>query len=280
MSYIYILYICVISHPQRHHETNNLSLPCVNTSYTHTDFGCYYNECFLRGHPRLTILMKRISPGLGKSTPNAYEEPDFYLIAKQTPLHPTNEESLFSPDKFEGKEDEKVKAATAKKVESSMLTLNNFINYKEEVSSSHQEVMNLDPLPQVSNNNRNRLDSIDMTWTRVAPICMEDGLCNDPSCLDGSNDNNQQNYSEDIIPDQDSPGIPYLQSLLHSLLMYKDDDTEEICHPDSLTSHPWVASSTSTAVDSLMMPMTIPEQEDFGLNASPSSEDYLFPNSP
>ena len=50
------------------------------------DFGCYYHECFLRGHPRLTVLMRRLSPGEGRGTPNIYAEPDFYLIAKNYPL--------------------------------------------------------------------------------------------------------------------------------------------------------------------------------------------------
>jgi hypothetical protein len=50
------------------------------------DFGCYYHECFLRGHPRLTILMRRIPSGQSKSTPNTNEEPDLYVIAEQYPL--------------------------------------------------------------------------------------------------------------------------------------------------------------------------------------------------
>mmetsp|Transcript_34232 Transcript_34232/g.51326 ORF Transcript_34232/g.51326 Transcript_34232/m.51326 type:complete len:408 (+) Transcript_34232:2-1225(+) len=53
---------------------------------TGADFGCYYHECFLRGHPRLTALMRRVSPGQGKVTPNMHSEPDFYLIAQQYPL--------------------------------------------------------------------------------------------------------------------------------------------------------------------------------------------------
>mmetsp|Transcript_2736 Transcript_2736/g.4036 ORF Transcript_2736/g.4036 Transcript_2736/m.4036 type:complete len:502 (+) Transcript_2736:45-1550(+) len=53
---------------------------------TGADFGCYYHECFLRGHPRLTALMRRVSTGQGKVTPNMHSEPDFYLIAQQYPL--------------------------------------------------------------------------------------------------------------------------------------------------------------------------------------------------
>eukprot|EP00577_Skeletonema_sp_RCC1716_P012055 CAMPEP_0113405458 /NCGR_PEP_ID=MMETSP0013_2-20120614/18963_1 /TAXON_ID=2843 ORGANISM="Skeletonema costatum, Strain 1716" /NCGR_SAMPLE_ID=MMETSP0013_2 /ASSEMBLY_ACC=CAM_ASM_000158 /LENGTH=409 /DNA_ID=CAMNT_0000291187 /DNA_START=20 /DNA_END=1249 /DNA_ORIENTATION=- /assembly_acc=CAM_ASM_000158 len=49
---------------------------------TGPDFGCYYHECFLQGHPRLTVIMKRISPRQGKATPNMHSEPDFNTIAK------------------------------------------------------------------------------------------------------------------------------------------------------------------------------------------------------
>eukprot|EP00985_Skeletonema_marinoi_P008989 scaffold4107_cov224-Skeletonema_marinoi.AAC.1 len=45
-----------------------------------------YHECFLRGHPRFTVLMRRVPKGQGKATPNMHAEPDFYLIAKQYPL--------------------------------------------------------------------------------------------------------------------------------------------------------------------------------------------------
>ncbi len=51
------------------------------------DFGCYYHECFLRGHPRLTVLMRRISPGKGRAAVSTAVEPDLYVIAKQFPLH-------------------------------------------------------------------------------------------------------------------------------------------------------------------------------------------------
>ncbi|KAK1740863.1 heat shock factor family protein [Skeletonema marinoi] len=53
------------------------------------DMGCYYHECFLRGYPRLTTLMRRISPGMGKAkaTLNILTEPDLNAIAKQFPLH-------------------------------------------------------------------------------------------------------------------------------------------------------------------------------------------------
>lgn len=204
-----------------------------------TDFGCYYHECFLRGHARLTILMMRISPGQGKATPNAYEEPDFYTIAKRFPLHATDEEPLFSPDKFEfeGKESGKVEAT------------------KEEAKpSSPQEVMNVDPIPV---SNHNNLDSLDMAWTKVAPICMEDGVCTDTSCH--GSDGNQQ-CSEDNVPDdQDAPGIPYLQSLLHNLLMYQyASDAEDALYP---------------------MPTSITEH-DFGPTTLSHHEDNSFQNSP
>ena len=63
---------------------------------TGPDFGCYYHECFLRGHPRLTILMRRMSSGKGKATPNTLSEPDFYAIAKQYPLRATGKEPIYS----------------------------------------------------------------------------------------------------------------------------------------------------------------------------------------
>jgi len=51
------------------------------------DFSCYYHECFLRGLPKLTWLMKRVSPDQGKHTPFTVEqEPDFYLISRMRPL--------------------------------------------------------------------------------------------------------------------------------------------------------------------------------------------------
>lgn len=52
------------------------------------DFGCYYQECFLRGLPNLTCLIRRLPPNLGKSTPFAEGEPNFYRISEQYPLPP------------------------------------------------------------------------------------------------------------------------------------------------------------------------------------------------
>ncbi len=48
---------------------------------TSPDVGCYYHECFLRGHSRLTVLMRRMPSGQGRATPDAINEPDFYTIA-------------------------------------------------------------------------------------------------------------------------------------------------------------------------------------------------------
>mmetsp|Transcript_11764 Transcript_11764/g.20471 ORF Transcript_11764/g.20471 Transcript_11764/m.20471 type:complete len:363 (-) Transcript_11764:247-1335(-) len=50
------------------------------------DFGCYYHECFLRGIPDLTCLIRRLPPNLGKSTPWAEGEPNFYKLAEKYPL--------------------------------------------------------------------------------------------------------------------------------------------------------------------------------------------------
>ena len=66
--------------------------------YPHIDHGCYYHECFLRGHPRLTVLMRRLNGGKGKSTPNQHSEPDFYKIHKTHPLQEAvDDKPVFSP---------------------------------------------------------------------------------------------------------------------------------------------------------------------------------------
>mmetsp|Transcript_10317 Transcript_10317/g.21794 ORF Transcript_10317/g.21794 Transcript_10317/m.21794 type:complete len:393 (+) Transcript_10317:105-1283(+) len=50
------------------------------------DFGCYYHESFLRGLPKLTCLIRRLPANLGKFTPFAEGEPDFYKMAERYPL--------------------------------------------------------------------------------------------------------------------------------------------------------------------------------------------------
>jgi len=50
------------------------------------DFGCYYHECFLRGLPLLTWLMKRVPSNKGKLSPSPSEEPQFWMM---DPLPPT-----------------------------------------------------------------------------------------------------------------------------------------------------------------------------------------------
>eukprot|EP00571_Detonula_confervacea_P008907 CAMPEP_0172328224 /NCGR_PEP_ID=MMETSP1058-20130122/60241_1 /TAXON_ID=83371 /ORGANISM="Detonula confervacea, Strain CCMP 353" /LENGTH=477 /DNA_ID=CAMNT_0013045327 /DNA_START=79 /DNA_END=1512 /DNA_ORIENTATION=+ len=53
------------------------------------DFGCYYSECFLRGAPLLTCLMRRMIPSKDrKRVPFAEGEPDFYAISRLNPLPP------------------------------------------------------------------------------------------------------------------------------------------------------------------------------------------------
>ncbi|KAL3823653.1 hypothetical protein ACHAXA_009758 [Cyclostephanos tholiformis] len=57
------------------------------------DFGCYYHECFLRGLPDLTCLIRRLPTNLGKSTPYVEGEPNFYIINEQYPLPPPPREA-------------------------------------------------------------------------------------------------------------------------------------------------------------------------------------------
>ena len=58
---------------------------------TGADYGCYYHECFLRGIPKLTWLMRRTRRSNNQGTPNAVEnsteeEPDFYVMSHLHPL--------------------------------------------------------------------------------------------------------------------------------------------------------------------------------------------------
>lgn len=52
------------------------------------DFGCYYHECFLRGIPEITCLIRRLPANRGKATPFAEGEPNFYRIEERYPLPP------------------------------------------------------------------------------------------------------------------------------------------------------------------------------------------------
>mmetsp|Transcript_31591 Transcript_31591/g.75437 ORF Transcript_31591/g.75437 Transcript_31591/m.75437 type:complete len:406 (+) Transcript_31591:179-1396(+) len=50
------------------------------------DYNAIYHECFLRGLPHLTNLMKRVEGNLGKLVPYIEGEPNFYEISKNCPL--------------------------------------------------------------------------------------------------------------------------------------------------------------------------------------------------
>lgn len=57
------------------------------------DSGGYYHECFLRGRPKLTCLIRRLPPNQGRSTPFPAGEPNFYRIAELFPLTPLRDPS-------------------------------------------------------------------------------------------------------------------------------------------------------------------------------------------
>lgn len=61
-----------------------------------TDSGAYYHELFLRGRPKLRILMRRQKiKGTGiKLTPNPDTEPNFYKISQDRPLPPVKKEKV------------------------------------------------------------------------------------------------------------------------------------------------------------------------------------------
>ena len=52
------------------------------------DSNAYYHDCFLRGLPHLTALIRRVSQKQGKLIPDIEGEPNFYEIDQQFPLSP------------------------------------------------------------------------------------------------------------------------------------------------------------------------------------------------
>ena len=206
--------------------------------------------------------MRRITPGQGKATPNAFEEPDFYATAKKFPLNPTNEKPLFNPDDEFGEKKEDVVVESNKVMSTS----------QQESKFDPLGLANQDDLDSAASNQKN-LDPNDMEWTRVAPICMEDGICPDPSCH-GSNANELTSGGsmglevEGMIPDEDAaPGIPYLQSLLHNLLVYKQENS------DSIPQNPVIDSAQDDPFHQMLMSLPeLPEpdmdltQESLGLS--------------
>ena len=62
-------------------------LTCVRSPF-HSDLGCHYHECFLRGLSKLTCLIRRLPPSQGKATPYPAGEPNLYTISAAYPLPP------------------------------------------------------------------------------------------------------------------------------------------------------------------------------------------------
>mmetsp|Transcript_161 Transcript_161/g.210 ORF Transcript_161/g.210 Transcript_161/m.210 type:complete len:444 (-) Transcript_161:129-1460(-) len=114
------------------------------------DYGCYYHECFLRGHPQLTALMKKTS------------EPDFYAIAKQRPLEKSAdvERVLFLADvalqySFDSSDrgQNEVPAKTASKYPSRVSRKKRSARKKSLKVSPKEKVHDLEDLPPQSEDN-------------------------------------------------------------------------------------------------------------------------------
>jgi len=78
-----------------------------------TDLGCYYHESFLRDLPKLTCLIRRLAPNLGKSTPFAEGEPNFYRISEAYPLPPPGSSSEDKTSNTTSKNSNKAKESPA-----------------------------------------------------------------------------------------------------------------------------------------------------------------------
>jgi len=221
---------------------------------TGPDFGCYYHECFLRGHPRLTVLMRRISPGRGKATPNMHSEPDFYSIAKQFPLHATGEKPVFLP-KSEGRRKLKVKSLpTAKESAASQVTsfdplpvsshndleplavmtsaphsvnqfhVNNGNQYFGKAQGKTGQMYNTAPAPMFSDQYvagaiGNLYQNVQTQGQAAASICMEDGLCS----TDGTSSchrRNSHNHQHSVGHKAPYAYPSHVQSLYHDPSMF------------------------------------------------------------
>ena len=59
--------------------------------FFHLNYVLDYHECFLRGLPEITCLIRRDPSVTGRFTPHPAGEPNFYMIAEQYPLPNDNE---------------------------------------------------------------------------------------------------------------------------------------------------------------------------------------------
>ena len=269
---------------------------------TGRDFGCYYHECFLQGHPKLTVLMRRISPGKGKSTRNVHAEPDFYLIAQQYPLSSVGEKSLSKSDDMEKAKDE---SRSREQNASQQVTPTSFDpipvstqdNVGQPTSNYRQDDCNQVGPPQMFSHQQS-FQYQSQPPRSVAAICREDGPCANDSTLSCHWGNHHYQYaaghysypSRDMQrPFQDpmmfnrSVGQGYYGNQnMYSQYPRSHESFQQACaqgQDQSPSRHSSLATSiqkdiTSTRDSLKEMPMSIPEKG-FDFNVTSFEDSFL-----